>query len=148
MRIQPMSHRWAAWLSSPADPRSPNGASSSHVTPEAGEGGGRAAPLTAPPAASSVQPSPWLACCAAKPTASAICHSAWAGTAPSLDLVGAGAFSNLTRLAGGRTLARGVAAAGTGLAATGVESERASSGRRHGCLGCACLRIVDPGSEI
>lgn len=43
-----MSHRWAAWLSSPADPRSPNGASSSHVTPEAGEGGGESSSSHSP----------------------------------------------------------------------------------------------------
>ncbi|MEJ1275351.1 hypothetical protein NN561_006247 [Cricetulus griseus] len=78
----------------PADPR----AFSSHVTP------GGPAPLSAPPAASSMQPSLWLACCAAKPTASAIGHSAGAGTAPSIEKDAAGAFSSLTRLAGGRTL--------------------------------------------
>lgn len=36
-----MSHRWAAWLSSPTDPRSPNGASSSHVTLEGGSSSSR-----------------------------------------------------------------------------------------------------------
>lgn len=111
-------------------------------------GGGRSSSSrAAPPAASSMQPSPWLACCAAKPTASAICHSAWAGTAPSLDLAGAGAFSNLTRLAGGRTLGE-LRPRAPGSRLSGLESKRASPGRRHGCLGCACLRIADPGSEI